>query len=206
MKLAASRELHSYWNSLRGGRSAPERNEVDPVAIRGVLADTFILEMDAAARFPFRVAGTRTNTLFLKELRGEPFLDIWAMSDQRDVVDLLDSVAGDALAIVAGVMARAPGLRPLELELLLLPLRHRGATHSRILGCCAPASIPSWLGLVPVGPLSLHSLRVLSAEGKSESKSNSLAGPEDQPQIFSRTAEVKRHGHLFVHSSMTPRG
>ena len=70
MKLAASRELFAYWNALRGARSAPERDDVDPGAIRGVLADTFILEFDPAAGFPLRVVGTRTNALFLRELRG----------------------------------------------------------------------------------------------------------------------------------------
>ena len=55
MKLAASRELFAYWCGLRGARSAPERDDVDPGAIRGVLADTFILEHDAARGFPLRI-------------------------------------------------------------------------------------------------------------------------------------------------------
>ena len=41
MKLAVTMELHAYWNRLRGARSAPERNDVDPSAIRGVLTDQF---------------------------------------------------------------------------------------------------------------------------------------------------------------------
>src|SRR5208283_5828282 len=66
VKLAASRELHSYWNLLRGARSAPERSQIDPGAIRGVLADTFILEGNAQKRYPIRIAGARTNALFLR--------------------------------------------------------------------------------------------------------------------------------------------
>ena len=31
---------------MRGARSAPERSEIDPAAIRGVLGDTFILEVN----------------------------------------------------------------------------------------------------------------------------------------------------------------
>ncbi|MBV8472325.1 MAG: PAS domain-containing protein, partial [Hyphomicrobiales bacterium] len=38
MKLAATRELFAYWTSLRAARSAPERNDVDPGALRGILA------------------------------------------------------------------------------------------------------------------------------------------------------------------------
>ena len=70
MKLAVTMELYAYWNRLRGARSAPERNDVDPGAIRGVLADTFVLDFDEGRGFPFRIAGSRANAIFLKELQG----------------------------------------------------------------------------------------------------------------------------------------
>ena len=43
MKHSSNRELFEYWNKRRGRRSAPERGEIEPGAIRHVLADTFIL-------------------------------------------------------------------------------------------------------------------------------------------------------------------
>ena len=43
MKHAASRELYAYWEERRGTRPAPERAEIEPGAIRGVLSDAFIL-------------------------------------------------------------------------------------------------------------------------------------------------------------------
>ena len=85
MKLAATIELYAYWNRLRGARSAPERNDVDPGAIRGVLADTFVLDFDASCGFPFRIAGSRANALFLKELRGFSFLELWRGADREDL-------------------------------------------------------------------------------------------------------------------------
>ena len=77
MQLAVSRELYAYWDTLRAGRSAPERNDIDPGAIRGILADTFVLDFDPKRGFPFRIAGSRANALFLRELRGFPFLQLW---------------------------------------------------------------------------------------------------------------------------------
>jgi hypothetical protein len=77
-------ELHAYWNQLRGRRSAPERNALDPGAIRGVLADTFVLDFDSRRGFPFRIAGSRANALFLKELRLS-FLDLWRDVDREEV-------------------------------------------------------------------------------------------------------------------------
>ena len=130
MQLAASQELYAYWTKLRGARRAPERNEIDPGAIRGVLADTFILEADPALGYPMRIAGSRTSSFFLRELRGAPFLDLWRGADCPEVLDILASVADDASPMLAGVSARPHGMPAVEFELLLLPLRTT-ATRTR---------------------------------------------------------------------------
>jgi hypothetical protein len=199
VKLAATRELHSYWNLLRGARSAPERAQIDPGAIRGVLADTFILEVDAPGRYPMRISGARTNALFLRELRGAAFLELWQEPDQGEIAAMLSVVAGEAVAVVAGVSAAPEGLRPVELELLLLPLRHRGDTHSRVLGACSPAFLPSWIGLVAAAPMRLFSLRVLeSAESATGKRTSSRPEARVDAVGFSRAPEADRRGHLFI--------
>ena len=63
MKHAASRELYAYWDEKRGTRRAPERAEIEPGAIRGVLSVAFILALDRAAGHPVRLAGTRICAL-----------------------------------------------------------------------------------------------------------------------------------------------
>jgi hypothetical protein len=201
VKLAASRELHSYWNLLRGARSAPERSEIDPGAIRGILADTFILEIDVSRRYPIRIAGTRTNALFARELKGDSFLDLWQAQDRREMAAILASVADEAIAVLAGVSTNPQGLRPLDLELLLLPLRHHGSTQARMLGAFSPASLPSWIGLLPASPMTMVSLRVL---GRAESPRERLSRARDELSEavdFSRTPGVDRRGHLFVFTS-----
>jgi len=52
MKHAASRELYAYWQENRGTRVAPERTEIEPGAIRSVLADAFVLPLDCKAGYP----------------------------------------------------------------------------------------------------------------------------------------------------------
>ena len=78
MKHPASRELFAYWEERRGKRSAPERADIEPGAIRQVLSDAFILALDGGAGHPFRLAGTRVCALFGRELKGEPFIGLWA--------------------------------------------------------------------------------------------------------------------------------
>src|SRR5574337_1448993 len=145
VKLAVTMELYAYWNRLRGARSAPERNDVDPGAIRGVLADTFVLDFDEKRGFPFRIAGSRANAIFLKELRGLSFLELWRDADRGDVDSVLHCVADEAQAFLIGAKARPPCLETLDIEVILLPLRHHGLTHSRVLGGCAVHAPPTWM-------------------------------------------------------------
>src|SRR6202047_5429340 len=63
MKHPSSREFFAYWDAKRDGARAPERSEIEPGAVRELLGDIFVLSYDAAAGYPFRVAGTRICAL-----------------------------------------------------------------------------------------------------------------------------------------------
>ena len=161
MRHPASRQLFAYWNELRGPRAAPERDAVDPAAIAGVLSDTFVLEVDADLAFPFRLSGARTNALFERQLKGRSFTELWRPQDRDAVRAMILTVLDGACPIVAGARARAAHPPALELELLLLPLRHSGKTHARLLGCLSPARHPTWFGLMPADNIELISMRVV---------------------------------------------
>ena len=172
MKHPSIRELFEYWNARRGGRPAPERAEIEPAAIRRVLADTFILSFDPAAGHPFRIAGTRVCALFNRELKGEAFLDLWSMESRRDIRDLLMIVADESVGVAAsasGMRAAQAGPRSLRtpndsvrLELVLLPLSHHGRTDARFLGALAPSEPPAWLGTSPLAGLTLGTHRYVA--------------------------------------------
>jgi hypothetical protein len=184
--------LYAYWNGLRGARGAPERNDIDPGAIRGILADTFILEFTPPG-FPFRISGSRTNALFLRELRGDAFMELWRSGDRHEAREIVSAVANDAQPFLIGAAGGPPGVETADIEVLLLPLRHRGATHSRILGACAPRTPPRWLGLLPIGPLALTSLRAIRPDECDQTEAISAKVLEKN--------EFQRRGHLFVYSS-----
>jgi hypothetical protein len=198
VKLAATMELYAYWNRLRGARSAPERNDVDPGAIRGVLADTFILDFDEKRGFPFRIAGSRANAIFLKELRGLSFIELWREADREELHSLLHCVADEAQGFLIGAEARPPGLGAVELEVILLPLRHHGLTHSRVLGGFAVHAAPAWTGLMGAGPIALTSMRALDSMAEAPSRDSASSGG------FSLRETPKRYKHLFVYSGDRP--
>jgi hypothetical protein len=195
VQLAVIAELYAYWMKLRGARSAPERNDVDPGAIRGVLADTFVLDFDERRGFPFRIAGSRANALFLKELRGLSFAELWRDSDRKHLSSILHCVADEEQPFLVGAEARPPGLGSVDIEAVLLPLRHHGLTHSRILGGFAVGAAPYWMGLIGAGPITLTSVRALDSSTLPE-----LAQDAVGPAGFAVRNPPKRYKHLFVYS------
>jgi hypothetical protein len=161
MKHPTTRMIFSYWDSLRGERSAPERGEIEPGEIRQVLADTVLLELTGERVAHVRLAGTRLCAFFCRELRGSPFAQLWTEEAADDLRQALDIVTGEAAGLVAGLTASTDGGAAVDFEMILLPLRHRGNQHCRILGSIAPALVPSWLGFDPVARFRMGSLRVL---------------------------------------------
>jgi hypothetical protein len=161
MKTASTRKLFAYWNERRGSRLAPERGDIEPGAIRDTLGDSFIIAFDPAADHPFRLAGTRVCVLFGHELKGEPFIQLWDQESRKIVRETAVMVADEAIAVLAGVSARTTEGSSADLELLLLPLYHRGKTHVRLLGVLAPIATPYWLGAEHVATLTLGTMRHL---------------------------------------------
>jgi hypothetical protein len=170
MKHAASRELYAYWEERRGERPAPERADIEPGAIRTALSDTFILELDAddrqGLRHVFRLAGTRVCALFDRELKGESFVDLWALGSRTAVTDLLAISTDESVGTVAGVSAHGASGEAIDLEILLLPLGMRRPRLARIIGVLAPLKPPVWLGASPIGALTLGSRRHVGVTAK----------------------------------------
>lgn len=164
MKHAVSRDLFTYWNTLRAGRTAPERCDVDPAAIRHILAYTFVLEVAGSApsrAVTIRLSGTRLNALFRCELKGRSLDDLWTGDQSAKARAMIDGVLDDRVGMVAGIRAAPAGCAAVDLELVILPLRHHGRTHTRLLGSLAAISAPSWIGLRPITGLEVTGFRTL---------------------------------------------
>jgi hypothetical protein len=105
---------------------------------------------------------------------------------------VLACVLDECAPIVAGIKGAPRDTAPLDLEMLVLPLRHHGKTHVRILGSLAPSHVPSWLGLLPVEPLTLTSFRKVEAPFK--------AGLHSVPPVPHAIARPPaRHGRFTVY-------
>lgn len=161
MARPAKTELFDYWNALRDGRIAPNREDIEPGAIRGCLADTFVLAIDVDHGHPFRLAGTSICALFGRELKGSAFADLWTPPSGPRLTDMLRTITENT----AGVVAAATGANhegdTLNLELTLLPLAGGGGELTRLLGGITPMTTPYWMGARPLDTLRLAGWRIM---------------------------------------------
>jgi hypothetical protein len=138
MKHPSSREFFAYWDEKRGDARAPERSDIEPGAVRGLLGDTFVLSYDGAAGYPFRVAGTRVCALLGRDLKDRSFSALFAPDGRREIEDIIAVVAEEMLAAVAGITATSEDGSLAHLELLLLPFNARANTPLSLTGSLAP--------------------------------------------------------------------
>jgi len=170
MKHASTREVFAHWNERRNGRIAPERDDIEPEAIRRALGDTFVLGFDPASGSPFRIAGTRICALFCRDIKGTSFEGLWSETSAAEIRDLVSIAAEEGIGTVAAGTAWA-GNAQVTLELLLLPTYRSRWKEIRLLGVLAPVTVPAWLGATPISGLTLGSLRHLdprAARAKSD--------------------------------------
>lgn len=170
MKHPSTRQLFSHWDFRRGARLLPDRTEIEPGALRSALGDVFILSCDQAAGHPFRLAGTRICALFGRELRGESFLGLWPPKshDQASIRQLVSATTAEALGFVAAATGTTAAAEQVPLELLVLPLRHRGRTDARMIGVLAPLVQRDRTSFGRLEELELGTYRFLSVPARGE--------------------------------------
>jgi hypothetical protein len=138
MKHPSSREFFAYWDDKRGTARAPDRADIDPAAVRGLLGDIFVLSCEPTLGFPFRVAGTRVCALAGRDLKDQSFAALFAGESRTEIEEITAIVAEETLGAIAGLIAtRQDGTRA-HLELLLLPFNARPHAPVSVTGVLAP--------------------------------------------------------------------
>lgn len=165
MKHEKTRSLYSYWDKVRGTRTAPRRLEIEPDAIAPLLPNLFILERIDAKSYRFRLAGTHVCGYCGKELRDRLFTSLWAAEEREAVESLLFTVTEDAAGVVAGLEGSERGGRSAMFELLLLPLSTGQGVCNRVLGSMSALESPYWLGGWPITGYRLKTMRILWPDG-----------------------------------------
>lgn len=214
MQKQSTTTLYDYWNQLRGARSAPDRRDIDPTRIRSALANTFILELNEAEEFDFRLAGSHLCSVYARELKGRSFSRLWHMRDRDAIETLIRAVTEDHAVALVNFSGITSVRTRLAVEAILLPLRHNGTTRARILGAMTALDEPYWFGVQPVEEQRITGLRLIWPDDvtltdmardmsatipvaeAAFASANTGAPPPMAATIFGRSA--RRYAHLAV--------
>jgi hypothetical protein len=129
----AQQELVAHWESCRDGQRLPDRDSLDPGAIRAHLSAISIVELEAQGQVRFRLAGSGLRDILGREMRGRLVSELGQTESEMWALGL--SSALDQMRPVGGLIARDSDCH----AWLRLPLRSsRGST----LLLCHDALVP----------------------------------------------------------------
>jgi hypothetical protein len=213
MQKTSTKTLYDYWNTLRGSRSAPDRRDIDPTRIRGALANTFILELNDQREFDFRLAGSHICAAYSRELKGRSFTRLWHQRDQEAMDTLIRAVTEDHAVALVTFQGTTAIHTKVQIETILLPVRHNGGTNTRLLGAMTAIDEPYWFGVQPIMEQRITGLRLIWPDDVSlDDMARDIAatvprdvvfasgnGPTPTPMqatVYGRSA--RRYAHLAV--------
>ncbi|MEM9782365.1 MAG: PAS domain-containing protein, partial [Pseudomonadota bacterium] len=136
MRHADNRALVRYWHALRGGRTCPDRAEVDPRHMLCDIGHLFILEDLGQGNIRFRLAGSALVDVFWMDLRGMPAQAIMAPEARESLRALISETLaepGIGHAILHRVGTDGAAGRA-AWEIVLLPLRSDRGGIDRVIG------------------------------------------------------------------------
>ena len=143
MKHKNSHLLVGYWSRLRKGRSVPDQTDIDPRAIKRLLAYTFILDSENPARPLYRLAGTGLCERFGFELKGTSFLGHWESQSGLALSPLLRQALKVRQPVCLTSIAATADSGMVELETVLTPVSFNGGEPIRFFGMVQMLSDPA---------------------------------------------------------------
>ena len=154
-----NRTLFSYWNGLRGQRSAPSRRDIEPRQIASILPWIGIMERPGASHgHRWRLAGTGIARLWGDGLTGSAVAADWPDVYRCSLLRALDGIYDLHQPFVARLMAASPLGKMVGLELFAAPVESIDGTSIHALCAVVPFRVPYWLGQVPLVDMELSSI------------------------------------------------
>jgi hypothetical protein len=150
MKHRNSHLLVGYWSRIRRGRPVPDQTDIDPRAIKRMLAHVFILDASDLARPLYRLAGTSLCERFGAELKGTNFLSHWEAQSRGALTALLKQAMAMKAPVCISSIAATQDCGMVEMETVLAPVSFGDGEPSRFVGMVQILGDTTQLGGRPI--------------------------------------------------------
>ncbi|HWD28677.1 MAG TPA: PAS domain-containing protein [Rhizomicrobium sp.] len=150
MKHKNSHLLVGYWSRLRKGRAVPDQTDIDPRAIKRMLSQVFILDVENPQRPIYRLAGTALCQRFGFELKGTGFLAHWEAQSSLALASLLRQALKLRQPVCLTSIGASADCGMVELETVLCPVSFNGEEPTRFIGLIQILSDQTQLGGKPI--------------------------------------------------------
>jgi hypothetical protein len=150
MKHKNSHLLVGYWSRLRKGRAVPDQTDIDPRAIKRMLSQVFILDVENPQRPIYRLAGTGLCQRFGFELKGTGFLAHWEPQSSLALASLLRQALKLKQPVCLTSIGASADCGMVELETVLCPVSFNGEEPTRFIGLIQILSDQTQLGGKPI--------------------------------------------------------
>lgn len=134
--------LLAHWESLKAGRTAPRRADLDPRQMRRLLPRMFMAESDGLDGYSWRLAGTGLCQLFRREMTGRDFLEGWTKLERGVICRFLAGVIEDHRPVALRLRLHTDRGQVIQVEMLALPLLSKDGVTTRIMGSFSPLDEP----------------------------------------------------------------
>lgn len=126
--------VQAHWETLRAGRTAPARSEIDPRPLAASLDVLFIAELVAPEVARLRLCGQHFSDLLGMEPRGMPLSVFFVPEARAGLAATLSQVAKGVRATLPLRAEKCLGRPGLDGMMALMPLADHAGNISRILG------------------------------------------------------------------------
>ncbi|HKD47286.1 MAG TPA: PAS domain-containing protein [Rhizomicrobium sp.] len=145
MKHRNSHFLVGYWSRIRCGREIPDQTDINPRAIKRLLAYAFILDCENPTNPVYRLGGTALCERFGFELKGFDFLTHWDARSSLALKGILKQSLKTKKPLCLSSVAVTTGHNTSELETILAPVSFNGCEPRRFFGLMQFLSDPASL-------------------------------------------------------------
>ena len=128
-------ELYDYWSRIRGARTMPAREDIDPSQIRHLLPLLFMVDVaDEIADCRFRLFGTALTIAYGADLTGRTLGDIFLGRERDAIFDKYREAIATGAPVASQHKFRSSRGELVHFERLLLPLSDDPPKVSMLLG------------------------------------------------------------------------